>query len=599
VSEKIDRPKNKDLSQLKSILHFMKPYKLQIILAGFFLIFTTIVTLSLGQGLRLLIDKGFQASTKEELSSRIIIFFIIGVGISIGTFFRHYLVSWIGEKVSADIRETVFQKVIFLEPNFFETNLSSEIQTRITTDTAILQSVVGSSVSIALRNLLMFVGGIIWLFYTNSKLTLIILSSIPFVVFPILFYGKKVRNLSKKSQDQISNVGVYVSETLSNIKLIQSFNHEKVDINKFHLVSKSALDTAVDRVKQRSYLIAIVILLILFGISFMLYIGGIDVIEGRITGGELAAFAFYSIIISSSVGAISEVLGDLQRAAGASERLMELYHTKPTIENTESGIIIKKSELKKFEITGLNFSYPSRKDIPAIQEFSHEFQLGKTTAIVGPSGAGKSTIFDLILRFYDPSSGKISINGINISELQLDHYRKLFSIVPQNPNLFSTSILENLKLSKPDASMEEVETCCKQAQIYDMIMGLPDRWDTFVGDSGIRLSGGQKQRVAIARALLKDPAILLLDEATSALDSENEQLVQKALEEISKTRTMLVIAHRLSTVIHSDHILVMDKGKIVGKGNHNDLIKSNELYQRLAKIQFLNAETSSSESQIS
>jgi ATP-binding cassette subfamily B protein len=594
MSEKIDRPKNKDLSQLKSILHFMKPYKLQIVLASFFLIFTTIVTLSLGQGLRLLIDKGFQASTREELSSRIIVFFFIGVGISIGTFFRHYLVSWIGEKVSADIRETVFQKVIYLEPNFFETNLSSEIQTRITTDTAILQSVVGSSVSIALRNLLMFIGGIIWLFYTNSKLTFIILSSIPFVVFPILFYGRKVRKLSKKSQDQISNVGVYVSETLSNIKLIQSFNHEKVDIDKFHSVSNSALDTAVDRVKQRSYLIAIVILLILFGISFMLYIGGIDVIEGRITGGELAAFAFYSIIISSSVGAISEVLGDLQRAAGASERLMELYHTKPTIQNKESGSIIKKEELKSFEIIDMSFSYPSRLDSKAIDRFTHKFELGKTTAIVGPSGAGKSTMFELILRFYDPIQGKISLNGIDIRDLNLDHYRRLFSIVPQNPNLFSTTILENLKLSKPEASLEEVIVCCKQAQIYDLIMNLPDQWDTFVGDSGIRLSGGQKQRVAIARALLKDPAVLLLDEATSALDSENEQLVQKALEEISKTRTMLVIAHRLSTVIHSDHILVLERGEIVGKGNHNELIKSNELYQRLAKIQFLNAETSSS-----
>ncbi|PJZ88830.1 ABC transporter transmembrane domain-containing protein, partial [Leptospira levettii] len=492
--------------------------------------------------------------------------------------------------------------IIFIHPSFFESNSPGEIQSRITTDTTLIQTVIGSSASIALRNILMFVGGIIFLFITNAKLTMIVLISVPFIVFPILFYGKRVRNLSRNTQDKIANIGTYVSESLLNIKILQSFHHQKVDIDVFSRTVEDAFAVAVARIRQRALLIGTVILFILTGISFMLWVGGTDVLEGKITGGELIAFSFYAIMVANSVGAVSEVLGDLQRAAGATERLMELLlseseikdpiHPKPISEvfHSENSAIPKNGLEKQNGLTillkDLTFSYPSRPESKAIKGINLVIPANKTTALVGPSGGGKSTLFELILRFYDPTSGSISIGGINIKDLELEDLRSLIGFVPQQPILFSGTLRENIAYGKPSASFEEIQTAAENAYVMEFINQLPDGFDTNLGHLGTRLSGGQKQRIAIARAILRNPRILLLDEATSALDSESEQMIQRALDFLVKERTTIMIAHRLSTVVKSDQIVVIREGEIESVGTHDELLRTSELYERLAKLQF-------------
>lgn len=575
---------------------------MQMILSSFALLFTAGVTLGLGQGLRHLVDAGFSARSKQELGYALLFIIFVGILLAIGTYIRHYTVSWIGERVASDIRKDVFQHIIFIHPSFFESNSPGEIQSRITTDTTLIQTVIGSSASIALRNILMFVGGIIFLFITNAKLTMIVLLSVPFIVFPILFYGKKVRNLSRNSQDKIANIGTYVSESLLNIKILQSFHHQAVDIEKFSDTVEDAFSVAVARIRQRALLIGTVILFILTGISFMLWVGGTDVLEGKITGGELIAFSFYAIMVANSVGAVSEVLGDLQRAAGATERLMELMlseseikdpiHPKAISEvlvteksrkangnsNSQNGLTITLAELE--------FSYPSRPEQKAIKGISLEIPANQTTALVGPSGGGKSTLFELILRFYDPTSGSISISGINIKDLRLEDLRSLIGFVPQQPILFSGTLRENIAYGKPNASFEEIQKAAESAYVTEFLNQLPNGYDTNLGHLGTRLSGGQKQRIAIARAILRNPRILLLDEATSALDSESEQMIQRALDFLVKERTTIMIAHRLSTVVKSDQIVVIKEGEIESVGTHDELLRSSELYERLAKLQF-------------
>lgn len=575
---------------------------MQMILSSFALLFTAGVTLGLGQGLRHLVDAGFSARSKQELGYALLFIILVGILLAIGTYIRHYTVSWIGERVASDIRKDVFQHIIFIHPSFFESNSPGEIQSRITTDTTLIQTVIGSSASIALRNILMFVGGIIFLFITNAKLTMIVLLSVPFIVFPILFYGKKVRNLSRNTQDKIANIGTYVSESLLNIKILQSFHHQAVDTEKFSDTVEDAFSVAVARIRQRALLIGTVILFILTGISFMLWVGGTDVLEGKITGGELIAFSFYAIMVANSVGAVSEVLGDLQRAAGATERLMELMlseseikdpiHPKAISEvlvteksrkangnsNSQNGLTITLAELE--------FSYPSRPEQKAIKGISLEIPANQTTALVGPSGGGKSTLFELILRFYDPTSGSISISGINIKDLRLEDLRSLIGFVPQQPILFSGTLRENIAYGKPNASFEEIQKAAESAYVTEFLNQLPNGYDTNLGHLGTRLSGGQKQRIAIARAILRNPRILLLDEATSALDSESEQMIQRALDFLVKERTTIMIAHRLSTVVKSNQIVVIKEGEIESVGTHDELLRSSELYERLAKLQF-------------
>jgi ATP-binding cassette subfamily B protein len=571
---------------LTKTFRYLKPYKFQIFLSSAALLFTAGVTLSLGQGLRHLVDAGFTARSKEELSISLIAIIFIGILLAGGTYLRHYLVSWIGERVSSDIRYDVFAHIIEMHPSFFETNSPGEIQSRIVTDTTLLQSVIGSSASIALRNLLMFIGGIIFLFVTNVKLTAIVLLSVPFIIFPILYYGRRVRNLSRDTQDKIANVGSYVSESLFNIKIVQSFFHQEIDKKRFSHTVEDAFQVSVSRIKQRSLLIATVILLILVGISFMLWIGGMDVLEGRITGGELIAFAFYAIMVASSIGAISEVLGDLQRAAGATERLMELLASKSIIFDQDTPTELPSPINGDINFNHLTFHYPSRPERKAISDFHLSIPAKKTTALVGPSGGGKSTLFELILRFYDPSDGSIAIDGVDIKSLRLKDLRSLIGFVPQQPILFSGTLRENIQYGNPDASFEEVKIAAEQAYVTEFLPQLTNGWDTDLGHMGTRLSGGQKQRIAIARAVLRNPKILLLDEATSALDSESERMVQKALDELMKDRTTLIIAHRLATIVRSDQIIVINHGKVDAKGTHEELLRKSDLYARLANLQF-------------
>ncbi|TGM47027.1 ATP-binding cassette domain-containing protein [Leptospira biflexa] len=597
-----DRPKSKNLRVLSKTFSYLKPYRLQMILSSFALLFTAGVTLGLGQGLRHLVDAGFSARSKQELGYALVFIIFVGILLAIGTYIRHYTVSWIGERVASDIRKDVFQHIIFIHPSFFESNSPGEIQSRITTDTTLIQTVIGSSASIALRNILMFVGGIIFLFITNAKLTLIVLLSVPFIVFPILFYGKKVRNLSRNTQDKIASIGTYVSESLLNIKILQSFHHQKVDIQKFSETVEDAFAVAVARIRQRALLIGTVILFILTGISFMLWVGGTDVLEGKITGGELIAFSFYAIMVANSVGAVSEVLGDLQRAAGATERLMELLLSESEIKDPEFPKPITeifqsidtlhnnngfgKQNGLTIHLNQLAFSYPSRPEHKAIKGINLEIPANKTTALVGPSGGGKSTLFELILRFYDPTSGTISISGINTKELKLEDLRSLIGFVPQQPILFSGTLRENIAYGKPNASFEEIQRAAESAYVTEFLNQLPEGYDTNLGHLGTRLSGGQKQRIAIARAILRNPRILLLDEATSALDSESEQMIQRALDHLVKERTTIMIAHRLSTVVKSNQIVVIREGEIESVGTHDELLKQSELYERLAKLQF-------------
>ncbi|PKA13663.1 ABC transporter ATP-binding protein [Leptospira meyeri] len=598
-----DRPKSKNLRVLSKTFSYLKPYRLQMALSSFALLFTAGVTLGLGQGLRHLIDAGFTARSKQELGYSLAFIILVGIFLAIGTYIRHYAVSWIGERVASDIRKDVFKHIIFIHPSFFETNSPGEIQSRITTDTTLIQTVIGSSASIALRNILMFVGGIIFLFITNAKLTMIVLLSVPFIVFPILFYGKKVRNLSRTTQDKIAGIGTYVSESLLNIKILQSFHHQEEDIEKFSHTVEAAFDVAVARIKQRSLLIGAVILFILTGISVMLWIGGTDVLEGKITGGELIAFSFYAIMVANSVGAVSEVLGDLQRAAGATERLMELLLSESEIKDSQfpksifevlhpnegngnlNGATSQQKGLK-INLEDLEFSYPSRPELKAIRGIHLEIPANKTTALVGPSGGGKSTLFELILRFYDPTAGKILIEGVDLKDLALKDLRSLIGFVPQQPILFSGTLRENIAYGKPNASFEEIEKAAESAYVTEFLNQLPDGYETNLGHLGTRLSGGQKQRIAIARAILRNPRILLLDEATSALDSESEQMIKHALDFLVKERTTIMIAHRLSTVVKSDQIVVIKEGEIESVGTHDELIRKSELYERLAKLQF-------------
>lgn len=597
-----DRPKSKNIRVLSKTFSYLKPYRFQMALSSFALLFTAGVTLGLGQGLRHLVDAGFSARSKEELGYSLAFIILVGILLAIGTYIRHYTVSWIGERVASDIRRDVFKHIIFIHPSFFETNSPGEIQSRITTDTTLIQTVIGSSASIALRNILMFVGGIIFLFITNAKLSMIVLLSVPFIVFPILYYGKKVRNLSRSTQDKIANIGTYVSESLLNIKILQSFHHQEEDIQKFTQTVEDAFAVAVSRIKQRALLIAAVILFILTGISVMLWIGGTDVLEGKITGGELIAFSFYAIMVANSVGAVSEVLGDLQRAAGATERLMELLLSESEIQDsltpTPISKILKTTEVNhssngsskrnglKINLENLSFSYPSRPDHKALKGIDLEIPANKTTALVGPSGGGKSTLFELILRFYDPTKGRILIEGLDLKDLTLKDLRSLIGFVPQQPILFSGSLRENIAYGKPNASFEEIQKAAENAYVTEFLNQLPDGYESNLGHLGTRLSGGQKQRIAIARAILRNPRILLLDEATSALDSESEQMIQRALDFLVKERTTIMIAHRLSTVVKSDQIVVIKEGEIESVGTHDELMKKSELYERLAKLQF-------------
>ena len=580
-----ERPSTKDIRRIRPAFSFLRPYIPQVLLASVALIVTASATLSLGQGLRIVIDGGFASGQAEVLNESLGLFAIFILVLTVGTFVRFYFVSWVGERVSADIRMAVFNHLVHLHAGFFEENSPSEIQSRVTTDTTLLQTVIGSSVSIALRNILMFIGGLVLIFITNAKLSLVVLASVPLVVLPVILVSRRVRSLSRTSQDRLADVGSHVSEIFRHIKIVQAFNHEASDINKFAQVVEGALAVALQRVWVRAVLIAVVMMLVFGAIAVLVWIGGQDVLSGRTSAGELVAFIFYAFIVAGSVGAISEVWTDLQRAAGATERLVELLDSPSEIRD---GTV---SELPPWQsldlaVTDLAFRYASRPDQPVLQSLSFNVQPGEMVALVGPSGAGKSTFFDLLQRFYDVDAGSIKLGGVDVREAKLRALRGAFGFVPQTPAMFSGSVRDNLTYGRPDASDEQVERALSLANAQTFVNALPQGLLTHLGEDGIGLSGGQRQRLAVARALIAEPAFLLLDEATSALDAESEQSIRKSVEALKGEMTILVIAHRLSTVRQADRILVFEEGRMIASGTHDELMKDSNLYARFASIQF-------------
>ncbi len=582
----INSPKNKKISILLELIQFILPYKSQVLAAFIALFFTAGVMLSVGQGVRMLIDEGFVQQSIEQLQQAVLFILAITVLIAGGTFFRFYLVSWLGERVSADIRLAVFNHVITLHPSYFETNGSGDIMSRITTDTTLLQSIIGSSFSMAIRSVLMLLGALVMLFATNIKLTFIVLLSVPFILVPILFYGRKVRKLSRKSQDSMADVGSYAGEAIEHIKTVQSYTHEQHERRSFGKEVEKSFSIGRNRIKQRATLIAGVIIIVFGAITGMLWVGGSDVIQGKMSGGDLGAFVFYAILVASSLATISEVLGELQRAAGATERLIEILQVKSHILPPVKNVTSAKELNAQIIFDAVSFNYPSRPDQPATQALNLTAEQGKVLALVGPSGAGKTTLFELLQRFYDPQIGCITLGGTDIRQLDPKDLRQQMALVPQQPALFSSDVFHNIRYGKPEASDDEVILAAKKAHAHEFIINLPEGYNSFLGERGVRLSGGQRQRIAIARAILKDPDILLLDEATSALDSESEQHVQQALEALMRGRTTIIIAHRLSTIQHADKIAVLEQGRIIDIGNHQSLLKKCELYQRLVELQF-------------
>lgn len=566
---------------------FIAPYRWQALGALLALIVTAGITLSIGQGIKLMVDQGFMTRSPHLLNQSIGLFMVLVLGLAVGTFMRFYLVSWIGERVVADLRKKVFDHLINLHPGFYEDNRSSEIQSRLTADTTLLQSVIGSSLSMFLRNALMVIGGIVLLFITNPKLTSIVVVALPLVLAPILIFGRRVRSLSRESQDRVADVGSYVSEALGQIKTVQAYNHQQQDKQRFARTAEEAFETARKRILQRSWLITLVIVLVLGAVAVMLWVGGMDVIDGTISSGELAAFVFYALIVGSAFGTLSEVIGELQRAAGAAERISELLQAKSQITPPASDLLrLPERVIGQLELESVSFAYPSRPERNALDNLTLTIKPGETLALVGPSGAGKSTLFDLLLRFYDPQQGRILLDGSPIAQLDPGDLRRCFALVSQTPALFFGSVEENIRYGNPGATMEQVEAAARIAHAHEFILQMADGYQTHLGDGGLGLSGGQRQRLAIARALLVDAPILLLDEATSALDAQSEHLIQEALPSLMKGRTTLVIAHRLATVQNADRIAVIDQGRLVAIGTHQQLIASNPLYARLAALQF-------------
>jgi len=565
---------------------FIAPYRGRVLGALLALLFTAAITLSMGQGIKLLVDQGLATQSPAALRQSLLLFFVLVLALAFGTYTRFYLVSWIGERVVADIRRRVFDHLIELHPGFYESNRSSEIQSRLTADTTLLQSVIGSSLSMALRNLIMLVGGSVLLVVTNPKLSGIVLAALPLVVAPILLFGRRVRALSRQSQDRVADVGSYVGEVLGQVKTVQAYNHQDEDKRRFGLSAEAAFAVARKRVAQRAWLITVVIVLVLGAVGVMLWVGGMDVIAGRISGGELAAFVFYALIVGSSFGTLSEVIGELQRAAGAAERIGELLRARSQIVAPAQPQHLAQPVRGRIELQGVRFAYPSRPDSYAIDGIDLQVAAGETLALVGPSGAGKSTLFDLLLRFFDPQAGRILIDGVPIDQLDPRELRACFALVSQNPALFFGTVEDNIRYGRLDASQTEVEAAARAAHAHEFIERLPQGYQTHLGEAGLGLSGGQRQRLAIARALLADAPILLLDEATSALDAESEHLIQQALPALMSGRTTLVIAHRLATVKQAERIAVIERGRLAAIGSHAQLLAGSPLYARLAQLQF-------------
>lgn len=575
-----------NLSRRRILLDLLRPYRLQILSAFVALIIAVFSVLLIGQGLRQVIDKGFVAGSEQWLNYALLGTLVVIVIMSIATYARFYLVSWLGERITADLRRRVFAHLLNLSPDFFEQNRTGELLSRLTNDTTQLETVIGSSVSMALRNAFLLFGGLVMLAITSFKLTVLVLLAIPFVLVPIIAFGRRVRKLARASQDAVANMGAFTDEVIHEIRTVQAYGHETQSAQEFNRRVESAFSTGVKRVRQRALLVVAVITLVFSAIALILWVGGHDVLNGAISAGELSAFIFYAVIVASAMGTISEVIGDVQRAAGATGRLVELLATPSGLPQAPRPLAFPVPVSGAIIFRNVEFAYPSRPDLPVFKQFNLNINRGEKIALIGPSGAGKTTVFQLLQRFYDPQAGQILLDGVNIKDADIHALRAQIALVPQDPVIFAGSLRDNVRFARPDATDEEVIGACESAFAMEFIDQLPEGLDSFLGERGVRLSGGQKQRIAIARAILANRPILLLDEATSALDSNSEQKVQQALETLMQNRTTIMIAHRLSTVVNADKILVLQQGKVIASGTHQELLADSELYQQLAHLQF-------------
>ena len=580
-------PAERKLSRLALLWRFARAYPLQLTAALAALGVAAITTLAIPQGIKTIVDNGFaRGSDPAAIQPFFLQFLGLVLILGLATALRFFFVSWIGERVVADLRTAVQRHLVSLDPVFFEENRPAEIASRITSDTAIIEQVVGTSASLALRNTVMGIGGIGYMFWVSPRLTLLMLLVIPLTIGPIFFLGRKVREISRSSQDRVADMGTMVSEVLGAIRIVQAFTQEGREAKRFGDAVERSFDTAKRRIRLRAVMTALVITLIFGAITLVLWQGALDVISGRLSSGAIAAFVFAAAIVAGAFGTLTEVYGDFMRAAGASGRMEELLAARPQIRAPANPVALPSPARGELELANLYFHYPSKPDTPALDGFSLRVAPGETVAVVGPSGAGKSTLFQLVQRFYDPEGGELRLDGVAYRDADPHAIRERIAVVPQETVIFAASALENIRYGRPEATEAEVWAAAEAAHAEAFLKDLPNGIHSYLGESGTRLSGGQRQRVAIARAILRSAPILLLDEATSALDAESEQLVQEALDELMKDRTTLVIAHRLATVRNADRIVVMDKGRIVDEGTHDSLMAAGGLYARLARLQF-------------